>query len=275
MQPEARLQLDTFLRTVGHSSRSLLMLDYDGTLAPFQIERDRATPYAGVIRLLREIMDARRTRVVVISGRDANDIPGLLGLDPAPEIWGLHGFQRRGADESSHSPILDERSASGLNDAQRWLDYQGLQHAAELKNAGVAIHWRGLAEQQAEEWRGRVLLGWTVIAERSGLRLLEFDGGVEICAQQSDKGAVVRTLLREAGETTPAAYLGDDNTDECAFRAITGRGLGVLVRPRFRKTAARVWIQPPEDLLEFLTLWLAASRQEETIGKGRHAEVNQ
>ena len=261
MQPEARTQLDIFLRRVAASSRSLLMLDYDGTLSPFTTERDRAIPYPGVTELLREIMDNQRTRLVIISGRDANDIPPLLGLEPAPEIWGLHGLQRRTTDATIDGPNLDERSERGLSEAQRWLDYQGLEGAAEIKGASIALHWRGQDAQQIEELRGRVLLGWNPIAHRSGLKLLEFDGGVEICAPQSDKGVAVRSLLRDGNRDAPAAYLGDDTTDEYAFRALAGRGLGVLVRPRFRKTAARIWIQPPEDLVEFLRLWRASAHQ--------------
>ena len=51
------------------------------------------------------------------------------------------------------------------------------------------------------------------------------------------------------------AYLGDDRTDEDAFRALRGRGLSVLVRAEPRETAADAWIRPPEELIEFLRTW--------------------
>jgi trehalose 6-phosphate phosphatase len=251
------------------------MLDYDGTLAPFHSERGRAEPYPGVVLLLGKIIHTQRTKVVIISGREANEIPQLLNLDSTPEIWGLHGLQRRTSDGIIHASSLDARSGDGLRDAEQWLLYQGLHSAAELKGSGVAVHWRGLDSSRAEEWRGRVLLGWNPIAQRSGLRLLEFDGGVEICARQSDKGVAVRALLREAGPDAPAAYLGDDTTDECAFRALAGRGLAVLVRPRFRKTAAQLWFQPPEDLLDFLHQWLNACQTSNASGTQAEAAVNQ
>ena len=54
------------------------------------------------------------------------------------------------------------------------------------------------------------------------------------------------------------AYLGDDLTDEAAFRALDERGLGVLVRPKLRATSADIWIRPPEELLDFLRSWLRA-----------------
>jgi len=52
------------------------------------------------------------------------------------------------------------------------------------------------------------------------------------------------------------AYLGDDNTDEAAFLALQGRGVSILVRPTWRETAAKYWLQPPDELLDFLGLWL-------------------
>jgi len=265
LQQSARLQLDLFLQSVTSSVTALLMLDYDGTLAPFHEQRNLARPYPGVSELLGQMMETTKTRIVIISGRDANEIPALLGLNPCPEMWGLHGLQSISADGTAQEPILDERTRLGLDDALRWLRYQGLLQTAEPKGASLALHWRGRDPQQAEEWRSRTLLGWAPIARSSGLKILEFDGGVEICAPESDKGAVVRALLRDTDSTQPAAYLGDDSTDEHAFRALAGRGLSVLVRPRFRRTAAQLWLQPPDDLIEFLKLWLEASQSTRTL----------
>jgi trehalose-6-phosphatase len=62
-------------------------------------------------------------------------------------------------------------------------------------------------------------------------------------------------VLSETAEDTAIAYLGDDITDEDAFRAVKVRGLGILVRTEFRETAADVWLRPPEELASFLQLW--------------------
>jgi trehalose 6-phosphate phosphatase len=274
LKPDAQLQLDSFLRTVGTASESLLMLDYDGTLAPFRKERDQAFPYPGVAPILREIIRSGRTRLVIVSGRDTGATVPLLGIHPNPEVWGLHGRQRLMPDGTIEMPVLDERLLTALSDADRWLGYQQVRHTAEAKAASLAVHWRGLDEREAEELRGRVLLGWKPIAQRAGLNLLEFDGGVEICARETDKGDAVRTLLREAGPASPAAYLGDDNTDENAFRAIQGRGLSVLVRPRWRNTAAQLWLKPPDELLRFLTRWLEVCQKKEAAGSEAAAAVN-
>jgi trehalose-phosphatase len=263
-----------FVRTVALAPESALLLDYDGTLAPFHTQRDQAFPYPGVGLLLQEIVRDARTRVVVITGRDVNDLLPLLDIHPRPEIWGSHGLQRLRPDGTPEMPNLDPQTLSGLSDAERWLSYKHLRHRAEFKPGGIAIHWRGLSALEAADLRARVLLGWRPIVAQSGLDLLEFDGGIEIRARQANKGDAVRGFLNEIGVDTPVAYLGDDNTDEAAFLAIGNRGISILVRPEWRETAAQLWLKPPEDVIEFLGMWLRSSTEGETFNGGAARAVN-
>ena len=92
------------------------------------------------------------------------------------------------------------------------------------------------------------------------MSILEFDGGVEIRVAGLDKGTAVRAIVNEVDSKVPIAYLGDDATDESAFKALGTRGLTILVRPEPRRTSARLWLKPPEDLLDFLARWLQACR---------------
>jgi trehalose-phosphatase len=252
-------QIREFIRTVAQSSQSALLLDYDGTLAPFSVDRQCAVPYPGIIHVLQEIVDTGRTRLVIVTGRDAHDIDPLLDIRPFPEVWGSHGLQRLRPDGTVEMPELDPKALQALEDAERWLSYQGLHHMAEPKPGSVAVHWRALDENSAIQLRGRILLGWFPIAERGSLTVLEFDGGLELRVPDKDKSDAVRTILQEIGPGVPAAYLGDDVTDELAFRAMQ-RGLTVLVRGEPRKTAARAWLRPPEELLQFLGQWRDACR---------------
>jgi trehalose 6-phosphate phosphatase len=279
LRPEVQSQLTPFLHTVAQASHAVLLLDYDGTLAPFHIRRDRAYPYPGVALLLQEIVRNGRTRVIVITGRDAEDVLPLLNVRPHPEVWGVHGLQRLKTDGSMEMPQLDERTLQGLSDADRWLGYQQLRHTAEFKAGSIAVHWRGLSETDAEDLQGRALLGWRPIAEHSGLNLLEFDGGVEIRAFEADKGDAVRAFLGEIGSDTPVAYLGDDNTDESAFGAMQerveqGSGISVLVRPIWRDTAAQFWLKPPDELLDFLGSWWKTCAEHGALDGGAAAAVN-
>ncbi len=265
MRSGLQSQLEPFLRKVAKAPESALLLDYDGTLAPFQSQRDQAYPYPGVALLLQEIVRDRRTRVVVISGRDATEVLPLLNVHPSPEVWGVHGLQRLKPDGSTEMPQLDERTLEGLSDAERWLGYQELLHTAEFKAGSIAVHWRGLSDNDTEALRARVRLGWRPIAKQRHLDLLEFDGGLEIRARAADKGEAVRAFLEEIGADAPIAYLGDDTTDESAFKALQGRGLTILVRPKWRTTSAQFWLKPPEELLDFLSLWLKSCAQRDAL----------
>jgi trehalose-phosphatase len=93
-----------------------------------------------------------------------------------------------------------------------------------------------------------------------GLRLLKFEAGLELRAGR-DKGGAVREIIRESEPDGPVTYLGDDLTDEAAFEAVNeaeAPHLSVLMRRAPRKTAADVWLKPPEELREFLRMWLRA-----------------
>ena len=150
---------------------------------------------------------------------------------------------------------LDEKSLIALNEVDEWAKKEGLMSYCERKPASLAIHWRGLDEKIADEIRTKTLNYWTSVAHGNRLSLLEFNGGIEILIAGRNKGDAVETVLSEMETGVVATYLGDDLTDEKAFEAIKGKGLGVLVGKEFHPTAALMWIKPPEELLDFLSRW--------------------
>jgi trehalose 6-phosphate phosphatase len=262
LSQETKPQIEFLLRAVASATQSLLMLDYDGTLAPFRKDPAQAVPYPGIAPVLQEIVRSEKTRVVIISGRNPYEVIPLLNISPRPEVWGLQGLQRLNPDGTSQLGPLDPSTVAELAAAEDWLRYQHLEHAAEFKTGSIAMHWRGLDQCEAEAMRGRVLTGWSPLAKQTRLDLLEFDGGIEIRAHMSDKGAAVRTILSEVPSGTPVVYLGDDTPDEKAFQAVNGRGLSVLVNARRRKTAAQAWLKGPDEVLDLLQRWPLAGERE-------------
>jgi trehalose 6-phosphate phosphatase len=246
-----------FFARLREASARLLLLDYDGTLAPFTPDRMRAFPYRDIPELISKIM-AANTRVVLISGRSARELLFLSGIHPQPEIWGSHGAERLFADGRYEVDAPGVQHRLALQSARRAFVGNGLRDRIETKPGSIAVHWRGLAppDQRATEIEVRHI-GEPLVQEH-GLELLSFDGGLELRAPGKNKGDAVLTILAEAGRNVAAAYLGDDRTDENAFRAIKGRGLAVLVRPELRPTIADAWLRPPEELLHFLRDWLQA-----------------
>jgi len=253
LQDDPRLK--AFFDDLRAAHQRALMLDYDGTLAPFRVDRHKATPYPGVRQILKRMLRAGHTRVVLVTGRAVDDLIPLLGLEPLPEIWGAHGWERRKTDGSYERAALTERQRQALRRAYAWVVQQGFGERCEQKPASLAVHWRGMDESAASDLRARVQQAWKDPAAEAGLELAEFDGGIELRVPGRSKADAVERVLRELGEGTVAAYLGDDLTDEDAFRAIRARGLAILVRREYRPTAAQVWLRPPHGLLEFLRRW--------------------
>jgi len=249
--------IDTFLSKLETASQSALLLDYDGTLAPFTEDRNAAFPYPEVTPLLSALMECRRTRLVMVSGRPAAEILGLIGLDPCPEIWGAHGLERLKPDGTFTAGRVDRRSARAISDAMQWVAAQGLEDRVERKPGGIALHWRGLDGGTVDDLAQRTISALLPLTRVSRLSLSEFDGGLELRVRSCNKGQVVEQIAREM-DGAPMAYLGDDRTDEDAFRALQGRGLTVLVRRELRPTSAESWLRPPEELADFLRLWLEA-----------------
>ena len=91
MNPTEAEQLDNFFSSLRSAQAPLLLLDYDGTLADFRVDRFTARPWSGIRELLTKIQNDGRTELRVITGRPANEINPLLQLPSPLEVWGLHG----------------------------------------------------------------------------------------------------------------------------------------------------------------------------------------
>jgi trehalose 6-phosphate phosphatase len=245
-----------FMAEVSRSQSRALLLDYDGTLAPFTPDRHRAVPYPEIPVLIERIRKTTNTRLVIVTGRRAPEVSKLLGLKKV-EIWGCHGLSRLRPDGTYDLPILDDDAVGKIAKANELLRQAGLFDLLEFKPAATAIHWRGM-EGEANKLARKVEKVWSKLHGHQGLELLKFDGGMEIRVAGTNKGNAVRTILGEKGGNSAIAYLGDDHTDENAFEALRGRGLSVLVRAEYRPTLADVWIQPPEGVMSFLADWARA-----------------
>jgi trehalose-phosphatase len=264
LTPEAAEKLEAFFGGFAEQVRPLLLLDYDGTLAPFRVNRFTARPWAGVRELLARIQRQGRTRLAVVTGRPAGEISSLLGLDPALEVWGLHGAERLypdGRRELERAPAATEQKLEELREQLRRDSLGGL---FEDKANAVVMHWRGVSARKAKVIERRTRALFEPLARMDGLGLQVFEAGLELRVGR-DKGGAVKAIVAEAGGAGPVAYLGDDFTDEAAFRAVNelgSRGLSVLVRREKRQTDAQVWLRPPGELKGFLERWVEAGTRE-------------
>ncbi len=238
----------------------MLLLDYDGTLAAFRVDRFKSRPWAGVRELLAGIQRQGRTRIAVITGRPAVEIAPMLGLDPPAEVWGLHGAERLYPDGRRELEQAPAATQARLDELREHLRRDSLGGLFEDKANGVVMHWRGVSRRKAEQIERRARELFEPLTKMEGLALLDFEAGLELRAGRN-KGGAVEAILAESGSTGPVAFLGDDLSDEAAFHAVNKlglRGLSGLVRREQRESAAKVWLRPPEELRGFLRRWVEA-----------------
>ncbi len=241
-----------FAGRVRTAPRRVLLLDFDGTLAPFVVERLSARPYPGVRERLSGIAADGRTRLGIVSGRFVRELAALVQLPI--EMWGSHGLERLTAKGVYSAAVVPAEARRWISHAAKWVSRQPWGRVLERKPFGFSLHGRGTPRAFAAA-RASFVEKFGAAAKEVGLRLHDFDGGLEVRPGQGDKGAVVAGVLDETGDGAPLAYLGDDETDEDAFRALRGRGMGALARQEARSTLADVFLRTPDELLPFLDWW--------------------
>lgn len=230
----------------------LMLLDYDGTLTPIVERPELAVLAPGTRAILRDL--ASIMPVAVVSGRDLGmlrdlvDVPGLVYV-------GDHGFDMTDlAGENHHLEAV--RDYLPVLDAVEQYLREGLAGVAgallERKRSSIAVHFRLVAEADVPQVRARVqevLSAHSQLKVTPGKKVVEIQPGLDW-----DKGKAVEWLLPQldaSGRRHPI-YIGDDMTDENAFRVVCRRGTGILVREDDHPTTAHYALEDSEEVRLFL-----------------------
>jgi trehalose 6-phosphate phosphatase len=246
----------------GHSDRLAVFLDYDGTLTPIVSHPQDAWLTDSMRETLRKL--AGWVPVAILSGRDLDDVRGRVHVDGIVYA-GSHGFDIAGAGGSRRQ--LGAAYLSVLGTAETELrealdEIPGAQ--LERKQFSVAAHYRNVNENDAS----RVALAVDAIAARHhDLRRIDGKKVYELLPRiEWDKGKAVLWLLEALGlerENVRPIYIGDDNTDEDAFRALKERGVGILVSDESQPTSATYSLKNPSEVERFLRTLAATLRPRE------------
>jgi len=233
--------------------RLALFLDYDGTLTPIVERPDLATLGDDMRDTLRRVAAAWPT--TVISGRDRENVARFVGLDGI-NYAGSHGFDIAGPAASGvrlevASNAVPVIAAAADELRRRTEDIPGV--LVEHKKYAVSVHYRMVDEARVPEIErivDDVLAHRPELRKGAGKKVLELRPAVEW-----DKGRAVLWLLEALGLDGPDVvplYIGDDVTDEDAFRVLVDRGIGILVAEIPRPTAARYSLQDVHEVRELL-----------------------
>jgi alpha,alpha-trehalase len=231
-----------------------LFLDYDGTLTEIAERPEDAILAEDVRDLLREL--AQQCPVAIVSGRDLQTVSELVGVAGLGYI-GSHGFDISGPTGTGTRIEVALEYLEALDAAERELrarvePIQGSQ--VERKKFSIATHFRRVGEQEQRVAVKNAIE--EVLSHHPDLTIGHGHEVLEVLPRVDwNKGRAVLWLLEEleldAARVCPM-YVGDDATDENAFVALRGRGIGIVVKSEPRPTAAEYALRDPAEVVRWL-----------------------
>jgi len=231
-------------RRLRRAERWLLLLDFDGTLAPFTSDPQAARLESDVRPVLSRLARNPRARLYIVSGRPLAYLRRWASV-PGVRLLGLHGWERPGMAR----PVRERRR---VLEVKRWLGKRlAGARGIKIEDKGIvlAVHYRAATPEEvklAQEATLQVL--WS---SQRALRLIEGKMIWELAPSFIEgKGAAAARLLAKLSPGWLPIYAGDDESDECAF-AILRRGVTIQVGGR-PDTKARFWLRDPSEVREFL-----------------------
>jgi len=246
-----------------------LLLDFDGTLSPIApTPADAVLPDATRFEIER-LVESSSCDVAIISGRALSDVKGKIGM-PGITYVGNHGLEiARPHKEPEHIALPQFQSV--MRQMKKELTDRLAPFAGAIiedKGCSLAVHYRMATAEHRPLIKAAV---HETVEAFGGERHVDLGKGAMVLELRPpigcDKGTIVLELLeserRKCGDKGSfAIYLGDDATDEDAFKAIRGRGCGVLVgAPRI--SYAEYYLKNPDEVRTLLHM-LAERLQEGT-----------
>jgi len=237
-----------------------LFLDYDGTVAPIRPKPGLAVISKRAKNILRKLSKYPYCKLVVISGRSLKNVRRLVGLDNII-YGGNHGLELKGPQVRFKSPVSKKHRAI-ITKISRVL-HNKLRHIKgvliENKDLSLSIHYRLVASKNIPLVKTLFCQATAFNLWRNEIRVRLGKKVLEVCpAVNWDKGKAVLWLLQNMSFSENASvmpiYIGDDATDEDAFKMLKDSGLTIFVgRPQ--KTNARYYVNDTTEVMTFLS-WL-------------------
>lgn len=230
--------------------KHLLLLDYDGTLTPIVNRPELARLSSRRKKILKLLARHPQIKMAIISGRKLSDIKKLVGI-PHLIYAGNHGFEIEIHGKhfvfpaaQQFAPVLKKIKS----EMARKIKVKGV--LIEDKKFTLSIHYRLVAghdlslfhrlfNEVIRPWKGKVKV-------TKGKKVFEIRPPFDW-----DKGKAVKWIMKKLGlRKHLPIYIGDDQTDEDAFKVLKGKGISIWVG-REKSPRADYHLRHPGEVYSF------------------------
>jgi trehalose 6-phosphate phosphatase len=256
------LNYKKILFEISKAGNLLIFLDYDGTLAPIAIRPELALMPRNTRHVLKSLVKNKRISVSVISGRALKDVKQLVAVNGI-YYSGCHGFEAEGFNSVS-SPAELKKIRVFIKQAEKFLvkELSGVVPAEiiDIENKGfiLSLHYRRVKKQYLKDIKTafykmakqHVNSGKMIITRNK--KVLELRPDIKW-----DKGMYCLYMLKKLGRYRKKIlpiYIGDDRTDETAFKALEGRAITIFVKGERKTSLAQYYVNSTSEVRDFLQM---------------------
>lgn len=256
---EKKQLLDSF----DQAQSRLLMLDYDGTLAPFATLPQSAVPSSNVLEIIERLVQDENSTVALISGRSRKDLErwfvGIPNLWIAAEHGAVFWSPVSGTWEQPHHAASDEWKKCVYPILEHFVDRTPGSFIEE-KEFSLVWHYR-MADPEFGDWLANDLVANLdhMLAE-SPVKAVKGQKTVEVKSLWANKGQVYSRLLTSGAAPDFILAAGDDVTDEDLFARLPESAWTIHVGRN--QSRAKYYLSSPEEMLAVLAQLLETGKRE-------------
>src|SRR4030043_1283782 len=233
--------LSSFLR---FNSKIALFLDFDGTLVPIQKNPSQCSLSDKIKKQLKLLAESKNCYLTILSGRSLSDIRQRIGIRRI-YYGGNHGLDISGPNiKYTHPKVILAKPIMDIAKRNLRKEIDGIDGAwLEDKKYTLSLHFRSVKKEDIFSVKKIFYKTVSELSDKKPLAVVKGKKVLELVPNVSwDKGSAALWILKELKVKCLPIYIGDDQTDENAFKALHKKGTNIRVG-KSKKTLADYYLK--------------------------------
>jgi len=230
-----------------------LFLDFDGTLVPIQKDPAQCFLSEGIKRQLRLLANSKDVYLSILSGRSLLDIKKRVGIKKI-YYGGNHGLDISGPGvRYTHPKAISAKPIINHVKQQLQKKIKDIKGAwLEDKKFTLSLHFRSVKTEGIPYVKKVVYNVADEFLEKKSFAVIKGKKVLELVPHVSwNKGRAALWILKHLKDKCLPIYIGDDQTDETAFKTLWRKGITIRIG-KSKKTSAKYYLKGYWEISQLL-----------------------